>query len=646
MTRLSLALILALGLASCGGEGAAGVRTADAGVLPPTGARDAGADGGWDRVTDSGPGDYADAGMVPTPTYFPGFPADPSFSASFESGEAAGGFAGDPDTRLSCFDGLDNDGSSATDCADPACQPLGSCCVGRGDCCAELSASPLPSHVDVSACTGTDALACVSGMETSVESFGDGAPFLDRGALAAGGNSSGDSGLLLGTAIDLRTHQVTLEADVTAAEECGATCLESVAFGFVPDAPVGRVVRPLVALLSSPSLNQMRLIIGDEVVKSFAVTAANIRWTLRLDPSGRVRVSNDQLAFSDFEAPFVPVEAARLVIYGRSRNPSATGVGGARIGNLDVYASLCDMPAAWDARRALPLLEQGSPSSSSLGLNLRAPALLHDGDVTLAAFAQAGAILLGELKPGGVELNPTGRPEYIRPDTSISWQAGGFDQPALLRPDGGALELFFTATGADEIKRIGMASQGADGRLEVEAAAVLDPADYGDLTELSSPTAVQETGGATLLVLQARDAQGTHLEAFYRMSSGDAFTRITSGNLAGLTLSGSAQADADEVGEPSLVLFDHAWHLYVARRQGARYSIGLLASDELVSWRWVDEDAFGPNAVAGAFDGLGTRSPAALVTDDSVELLYLGLDGAKATLGQTRRTANNGSGAP
>jgi len=96
------------------------------------------------------------------------------------------------------------------------------------------------------------------------------------------------------------------------------------------------------------------------------------------------------------------------------------------------------------------------------------------------------------------------------------------------------------------------------------------------------------------------------------------------------------------VSEPSLLLFDHAWHLYVSRRQGARYSIGLLASDELVSWRWVDADAFGGSAAADEFDRLGARSPAVLANGDSVELLYVGLDGARERLGRASRTANGG----
>ncbi|NOY92816.1 MAG: hypothetical protein GXP55_16625 [Deltaproteobacteria bacterium] len=638
MTRISLTLILAFGLTACGdASGTAG--TADAGTNPPTGA-----DGGEDRNGDAS--SRADAGTAPMPgfTGFAGFPADPSYSDEFRSGEASGGYPTDPDTRLSCFDGVDNDDSLVADCADPACQSLGSCCVGRGDCCEALSAGPLPTGLDVSGCAGTDAAACVSGLGTTFSTFGDLLPFLDRGALAPGGDASGDAGLVLGEAIDLRTHRVVLSADILSAEDCTATCLESVAIGFAPDAPMGRVVRPLVALLSSPSLNQMRLVIGDEVVKSFPVVAPSVRWSLTLDPEGRVEVSNDQPEFTAYEAPFAPAAAARLVIYGRSRNPSATGLGGARIGKLTINTSLCDMPSAWNAREQLPLLDSGSPAGD-LGLNLEAPALVRDADVTYAAFARDGAILLGELRADGVELNSTGRPEYIRPDATHGWQAGGFDDPALLRPGARTPEVYFTATGADGTERIGMASPNAADQFEVGAAPLLEPRDYG-LTGVSQPTVAEHSSGTTILLVHARDAQGTHIEAFYRESPAAAFVRITQGNLRALTLSGSARADADDVGEPSLVLFDHAWHLYVARRQGARYSVGLLASDELVSWRWVDTDAFGASGVTGAFDRLGARSPAALVTDNSVELLYLGLDGAKATLGRTRRSANGGSVAP
>jgi len=645
MTRVSLALFLAFATAGCGDLASPSPRGDIDASTTDSDASDAGTDLGGAAFSEAGAGIDAEA----TPGSFmgfAGFPADLSYNASFDTGEARDGYSQDPNTRLSCFDGLDNDASMVADCADPACQSLGSCCVGRGDCCVELSSSPLPTSLDVSGCSGTEVGACLTAAMTTFSSFGSPGPFLDRGALAPGGDASGDGGLLLGDALDLRTHRVALEADFVDAEECGPTCLESVALGVVPDGPVGRIVHPLVALLSSPSLAQVRLIIGDDVVKSFPSTLASSRWSLSLDPEGRVRVGNDQPGFVAFEAPFTPIANARLLIYGRSRNPSATGVGGARIGHVTVHTSLCDMPAAWGARQALPLLEGGNPASTTLSSGLSAPSMARDGLVTFAAFARAGSILLGELSPDGAELSPLGTPSYVVPDMAISWQAGGFDDPALLRPSSRPPEVYFTATGTDGVERIGMASLNDASEFAVAPLPALDPADYGELLDVSEPSVVEHSSGVTLLLAHVRDARGTHLEAFYRGAPSEAFARILDGNLAAATESGSEQADADDVSEPSLVLFDHAWHLYVARRQGARYSIGLLASDELVSWRWIDADAFGGSGVAGAFDRLGARSPAVEGNGNSVDLLYLGLDGASSRLGRVERTSNGGTVTP
>jgi hypothetical protein len=98
--------------------------------------------------------------------------------------------------------------------------------------------------------------------------------------------------------------------------------------------------------------------------------------------------------------------------------------------------------------------------------------------------------------------------------------------------------------------------------------------------------------------------------------------------------------DANEIAAPSLVHAHGAWQLYYAGRNGSRWSIGLLISDDLVHWR---PDPTGAALLAGdgsGIDALGTRDPEAVVLrPGTLSLFYAGTDGAIEQIGLTERAA-------
>ncbi|MFW6040172.1 MAG: DUF4332 domain-containing protein, partial [Gemmatimonadota bacterium] len=103
----------------------------DAGPVDP------GADGS--RELDAGP--PLDAGGASTPD---GLRAEPDTARGDLGYPPSGDFDGESGARESgdaraCYDGTDGDEEDGTDCADPSCHVLRSCCVGSGDCCAGAS---------------------------------------------------------------------------------------------------------------------------------------------------------------------------------------------------------------------------------------------------------------------------------------------------------------------------------------------------------------------------------------------------------------------------------------------------------------------------------------------------------------------------
>lgn len=587
---------------------------------------------GEDAADGTTPAPPSDGGTMAPP---PGIPADPSRSAPVTGEGLASGGAG---PVAACFDGADNDDASGTDCGDPACASLASCCVGRGDCCAAAPANPLPALLDFSTCPGTAFDACADTLGAELVAFGSPSPFLDDGALAAGGDIDFDSGATIGAPVDLLAHRLVLTTTFADAEGCDAGCLESVAVGVTGQASLDDTshVRAAAALLFSASRGTVALVIGDEVVGTYAHGDADDVWELTLRPSGTVTVRQDgaQLAVTAWS----PIANAQVLVYGRSRNPMATVEAGARIGSLGAELSLCDMPRAWRARTPLVLEEAGA----AVVLDRAQGASVAAGpSETLLLIGDGGRLLAATedmTRPGTFVLTaPVDNPALA---PAFDYDALAVSDPALSWNEGvGLYEAFFTATAMDGTRSVGRATQEAGAMSFVaEGAAVLSPSDFG-FAHLDHPTALRHSG-RQLLVARATLADGRQqLVAF--VDEGAGFTRFTTTDLETVTDTGND--DADALGGLSLMIHDHAYHLHYARRRGTRWQVGLLASDAFVSWRRVDDAVLG--ASGAGFDRIGASAPSARSLGDAVELVFVGHDGVRNTLARTRRLATS-NGAP
>ena len=91
---------------------------------------------------------------------------------------------------------------------------------------------------------------------------------------------------------------------------------------------------------------------------------------------------------------------------------------------------------------------------------------------------------------------------------------------------------------------------------------------------------------------------------------------------------------AAEIGEPSLTVINAGYQLAVAVRRGARWSIAMFASAELVHWRLVDERSL--EAGEGT-ERVGVRDLELFIRNSTLEAVYVGSDGLRDTLHHASR---------
>ncbi len=641
MTRRIAALAAA---AACLASACASAGSDFPGTSPGTdGGGLAGFDGGRGGVEGGFPAsDAAAAEAGAPPPLGPGpVPADPSgFSASGDTeGPPSGNGAVDP----SCYDGTDDNGNSFIDCADPACASARSCCVGSGDCCAAEATAP-NDDLDFSSCaTGSD-YSCLAGYG-NVTPFGNSGPWVQDRALACGGNASSDGGLLVGAPIDLTSRRLAIDVTFAGADpSCTTSCLESAAVGLttqaLPAVGTDAHVEPAVALVLSGSRRTVSLVVGDSAVASWPFTDGDGPWSLVLRPTGELSIAHGTTVA--MTSAYVPTTGAQLVLFGRSRNPSTAAPYGARIAALTTSTSLCDIPSGWSARQALALGDRSTPSvavDDAAGPSFGAAS---DGN-TLMAFERGGDVFLAERPDESAPASFT----FVAFSSQVglardeSWDVGGAHDPELVDQAGADPVMFFTAVDADGARRIGRAvldptdhtyhAQPAD-------APVVDPAVLpGAASAVDGPTVVAYRADLWVMVVRASDGAKTWLAILTSDDGGLTWSPYGPTDLPRMfdPTAGTLPPalDADEVASPSLVIHDGAWQLYYARRRGARWSIGLLVSDELVSWRHMDQGASVMGAGANAFERLGVTDPDVreVPGQQEIEMLYVGLDGVGRT---------------
>jgi len=572
MIRLAIVL-LALRMCSDDGEGIAADR--DAGPESPDGG--AGIDAGL----------FTDAGTSPPP--FDGYPLDPSAGAESP---------GERDDSLedvgSCYDGLDNDADSSpgADCADPGCAALPSCWIGNDTRCGPALSGP-----------SFDACAAGSCFEGATP-FGSPTPFVEGDTLALGGDAAYDSGLLFATSYDLRTEIVRLSASFGLPADCDG-CLESAAFGVTAARALGETdhVVPVAALVLSGARNEVALVIGTATLARFEASPGP--WTLVLSPDGTASVSRGGVVVHD-GARFARESSARVVLYGHSRNPSATSIASARIETFSTLGERCDMPAAWSTpetirfERGLESWDVTTPSSPSVALD--------PSGVPTLVFVEGGAVHAAKA------------PDPASPARFVPTAANGLDGPALVS-DANEVELVANDGGFSLYVRAGEFTTGVT-RYPLSA----DARSLGAAVPLVVSGApiegfgvIEREGRAFLVALQAGRV-ATHVAL-----DGTSFAPLGSLPTEGL--------DADALGAPDLFVQRDTYRVALPIRRGTRWRTALFASDDFVYWRLVDDDVA---ATQDAEERLGVREADALVELGRESWIYEGYDGVGASL--RRRT--------
>lgn len=574
MIRLAIVL---LALRMCGDDDDRGpVADADAG--PP--ARDGGA------AIDAS---FADAGTAPPASE--GYPLDPSLGA-----ESPGERDDAVDGVESCYDGIDNDTDSSpgADCADPGCAVLPSCWIGRDTQCGPPLAGP-----------AFDACAEGSCFEGATL-FGSPAPFVEADTLALGGDAAYDSGLLFPSAYDLRTDVVRLTATFGLPAECDG-CLESAAFGVTAARALGETdhVVPIAALVLSGARNEVALVIGTATLARFEASPGP--WTLTLSPDGTASVSRDGVVVHD-GARFARDASARVVLYGHSRNPSATGIASARIATFSTRSERCDMPAAWSTPETIRF-ERGLDSWFVTAPTSPSVALDPSGVPTLV-FVEDGAVHAAKA------------PDPAEPSRFVPTAENGLDGPALVS-DASEVELVASDGVASDggFSLYVRAGELTTGITRYPLSADARALGAGVPQSLSGPPVegfgvIERDGRAFLVALQAGRVT-THVA----QDGASHFTPVGAIATDGL--------DADAVGAPDLFVQRDTYRVVLPIRRGTRWRSALFASDDFVYWRLVDDDVA---AAQDAAERLGVREADALVELGRESWIYEGYDGVGASL--------------
>lgn len=573
---------------------------------------------------DGAPGGGADDGGAEAPPT--GIPAAPDGSRGL--GPA------------SCYDDAYNEASNDVQCDDPGCRPLGSCCVGSGDCCAPMASPPLPSGLVLEAgCTGP-AAGCLG--TALVTPFGDPVPYVSGGLLHPGGDSAHDSGLVIGGPVDLASARVTVETTFHAPTDCSSSCLEGVGVAFTTLDTFGDEtnVRALVGLLASGAWRSVMLVVADTPVASWPLGDGSERYRLVLRPTGEVEAYRDGVLLEGGQALFPTALDARLVVYGRNR--SQVDPTGAGIGDLTATVELCDMPQAWRSRDEL--IVQQPPTMAPLDSGVMRGPSVAAGDGPLALifedqgvfrFARRGSEDHRFTIHNAIAFDPPGE----------TWNEVGIDDPELVW-NGSEWVLFYTATGTMGQRTIGRAraTDPSRERFTAEPDPLLLP--DGEVEAYSMPAVLPHPyrTGTWILIARADLRDGTHqLRTFVSTDDGERFAPWEFDGLPALTTRGGAASrtgfDADEIAAPSLVVQNGAYHLYYAGRRGTRWRIGMLASDDLVHWRAVNGGAAVLEGDGSGRDRVGVTDPDVYVNGTTVELVYVGQDGAQDTLFRAARNA-------
>jgi hypothetical protein len=549
------------------------------------------------------------------------------------------------DERLACYAATDGEAGDLSDCTGDPCDRLRTCCIGDGDCCGPADAPSLPAAVDFASCDHEATLQqCLDDPSVEAQPFGAPGPRLEPGGLAPGGDATFDAGLVIGEPLDLRARRVELDMVLQGATGCGTSCVEGAGIAFTTQTAFddGTRVRPLLGVIYGGSKDEVTLVVADETVGRWPLPADGVvRLVTRPTGTASLHLGEDATE-PTAEVAFVPDRDVRLVIHGRNREPGSDGLH-ARVASVAVHEQACDMPAIWADRAAVTLVDPTTGETAVLD-EVAHPSLAHDADGT-------AWLAFEERRPGGTVIRLASR---TGDDPWTFELVDGADAPALAPadgtaigepalvplPDGAGWVLLYTFTDPTGTRHLARAEAAPlDTTFAPDDGFVLSPADLTDVTHLGAASVARRPDGTWAILVQAETADGPRWRVF---TSDDTDAARTLLPLPGGTPLHPAEVgigpwlDLEGVADPSLVLHDATWRVFYGRRRGTRPAIAALASDELLAFRHLETGAPVLDASDEGFDRLGAHSPGPSSTGGQLELVYMGFDGAHATLGLAR----------
>jgi hypothetical protein len=610
---LPMAAVLAVMSFGCGETESAGSSPAiDSGTGGSAGSAGTGGDSGVNGGGAEAP-NFADA-LGENPALF----ADPQrnpgdfLGLSTDATEGAQGYA---DAALACY-------ATPDACGGPECGAFASCCVYTGACCAPVvDNAALPALLDFRGCGVLELLDCDEA-SSAMTPFSEPEPVLNPRGLVPNGTADAEGGALIGEPVNLASQRVELDVQFALPVGCSGTCLESAGVAFTATAP-GPFVDAEVGLLLSGSRERVNVMIGNEVADSFFAGPGSTKWRLVLSPDGSAELFRDGVLQGRYPFDAAALTQAQLVAFGRNLSATANS---AAIASIQVQVADCDNPRAWRERQPVSVsIAVGDAARHAFGAS---PSMVDLGQTTQVAYELDGAIYVGELVTPGEVFVAVPAPVLVPSEPD---EAMGLEDPELVF-DGSKVFLFYTARDASGAGRIRAAASNLGlSAFTRTGTPGLIPA--GDIVSYEAPTVAYRSGLWLLVVRATHSGGATELQAFYTSNLDDGWAPVVNGALEQLTRVQSATA---EITEPSLMVHNSAYQLYYARRNGTRWSVELLVSDELLLWRPLGGVLGGSDE---AYDSLGARSPDVISAPDRVDIVYSGQNGVAFQLGTASRTA-------
>ncbi|MBW2464023.1 MAG: hypothetical protein JRH11_20410, partial [Deltaproteobacteria bacterium] len=266
----------------------------------------------------------------------------------------------------------------------------------------------------------------------------------------------------------------------------------------------------------------------------------------------------------------------------------------------------------------------------------------HDGDGTGRIFgAFESSLGLSELRIAHDSTTEILAPGQGHQSVSVRDPELAYDEDAEL------WHLYYTAEGPRGVLTIGHAEGPTPTDLVADEEPLITSDGWFDLSSLEMPSVAVTEDGLRVAVVRATSTDGSHsLVGFVESREppedpeAGLFVRIT-GDLDTMTARGDATARtgfaADEVAQPSLLVWDGAFHLYYAGRRGTRWAIGLLASEDFLSFRDVAPTTPILSGDNVGFDALGVRGVDIEIVDGFAVAIYEGTDGFETGVGYARR---------